>query len=162
VCFCKKIHGLERQESKSFVWRDVTVEITIDQFLVRSQHLAMLTTILKKFTEKIRGSQTLYPSHISLKMFHEPRASLRPNRVARLKLQEKTPLYKEAWGMRVSVTILATLRTEYRLSREVLNPVLPREVLCDTNTWVQSHRPLAKHKHMARTTDLKLLRMRYG
>jgi hypothetical protein len=64
--------------------------------------------------------------------------------------------------MRVSVPILAKLRTEYRLSRVILNPALPSEVLCDICTWVRSHRPLAKHKHMVKTTDRMLLRMRYG
>jgi hypothetical protein len=48
------------------------------------------------------------------------------SRVATLEL--KIPSYKGECDMRVSVLVLATLRSEHSLSRMVLNPLLPREI----------------------------------
>jgi hypothetical protein len=43
-------------------------------------------------------------------------------------LELKMPSYTGTCDMRISVLVLATLRSEHRLSRMVLNPLLPREV----------------------------------
>jgi hypothetical protein len=53
--------------------------------------------------------------------------------------------------MRVSVPNLATLRSENRLSRLVINSLLPSEsqLYVTPNTFVLVEEPLTEHKHMS-------------
>jgi hypothetical protein len=59
--------------------------------------------------------------------------------------------------MRVTVPILATLRSEHRLSRTVPNPLLPSSEVSRNTPGSGLKRPLTERRYMVRTTNQKLL-----
>jgi hypothetical protein len=72
-------------------------------------------------------SNLLYRLGFTLYLRMETDSSLR-NRVLQNEIRKKGPSYKGACNKRVSVPILATLRSEHRLPRVVLNPLLPTNI----------------------------------